>query len=415
MPFAWDGFTVMGRTVKGLASETGFATYPGGTDFGVRTDTDMWGGVENLKYGARGPAFQPPPPTGLTAITTGSGTIASAIAANSTGTFFGLDGAYTNATGAVPKVGQRFYNTGKTTVTASSEYGFNHNASSPAANNVEYHGLTITGANTYQIWARSTTGTKTYHCDLSGGEFVYHDGDLGGSALFKTIVRDGRRMGARLSSNNNVLEDCELTGNNSTNEAWNAGSALAAASKQHSSPGCVNRWNWIYLNNGPGLWSDNTTADATWTAHHNLIETHWQRDSPGIMYETGTGGVKLHMNVIKSLQFAAFWMSECEDATVEYNKVVNCYRGLINREGARAANVNNGTFQWNYVDQTDLGGDDKAAGWVNNEVGSGNVWEHNRYRIESGIANPFRGATASQTVAQWQANSFTTDEGVHVH
>lgn len=371
--------------------------------------------VENLRHRARGPDAAPDPPSGLTSITPGTDTIQSALDTGGAGAKFSLNGTYTLTASVKPYNNQELYNVGTTVIQPSGAVDWAIRTDTGRGAGFLMHGLEIKDFDLYGYWQLNVLDTTVQWCyihDNGGGGAQgslkpanIHGGQEGGLIVRDSIIYRGYELGIIAQAGDEVIENCEISYNNTSQTSWSSATGDASGVKSHSSAGTVHRWNWVHHNNGPGLWCDDLSNGA-FTFEYNLVEETWQLAAPGIMYEISnyaTAKNPIRRNVIRNLDHYAIYVSESEDAMVQSNWIEGCEQGLICIEDTRSQVLGDVEFRYNYVYQQDLGADPIAAAQsiYLTPGGPDPVFNYNYYLIDSGISTPFEIDGTKKTVAQW--------------
>lgn len=392
--------------------DPGLASGGGGTP-----PTDIWAPIEALKFVVRGPAGQPPPPGGLTAITPGTDTIQAALDSGGPGAKFSLNGTYTLTASVVPYDNQELYNTGSTLIQGTIGTGIQ--TATGRGNGLLLVGLEVTGFSQFGFHQNNAFNSLIDWChfhDIGIGTFggsnpaaCIHGGvtgSAGGLRVTNSRVIRGGELGVIMQAQNELIDNCEVAYSNVNQNSWSTATGNAAGVKSHSSPGTIHRNSWWHHNNGPDIWFDDAKNSVN-SAYNNLIEDHWQLASPGLMYEicTGQGGAQnlFDLNVVRGLHHSAVYLSECEDALVKRHKVEACYSGITGIEDVRAEIVNNVTVEDNYTRQTNIGSAVAAATSIYLPTGGTITFQNNDYEVDAAITHPFRHNGTLRTVAEWRA------------
>ena len=371
--------------------------------------------VKALEFIVRGPSSAPIPPSGLTSITT-SDNFQSKINAGSVNEKFGVAPGTYNVVNLSPKTGQEFYATGLGVIFEGSGTAVQAISGSAGVTNVLWQGMEIRNYVSKCIFVNQGSAWRIHfvHAHHAVGSdtkgAVIHLGANGGCSVMMNILSHGEAQVINAQSGGDTIDNNEIHHGNESGQAWNSSAGLAAGCKSHSAASTIYLKNYLHDNAGPDIWFDATNSDPGDRVVENLIIGGANNDGPGVMYEISSGTnagnqAIIRGNVIQDVDHSAYFISEAQWVTIKDGLVERCWGSLTSREGARAQNVDNVTFQDMVVDQRNIGTGQypRAAGVLNNQrAGTTHSWLRNIYTISPAIANPFRWEGQNISVAEWR-------------
>ncbi len=227
-----------------------------------------------------------------------------------------------------------------------------------------------------------------------------------GSTIRNNFVHHNGQIGIKGTGVGLVVEDNEISYNNTAGHPWKTATAEAGGTKFWRTTNLVVKNNYVHDNDGPGLWTDGRNQNTLIAG--NLVEAN---NGPGIFYEISYSAT-IRDNKVYRNSHVGIWISASSDVEVKNNKVVdNLFGGISATQDDRGAGfyVENLWVHDNYIQMVKTS--QNFWGWngLQQQVGDdsyftarNNRWDRNTYRIPAGLDRPFKWMNSRHTIEQWQ-------------